>query len=133
MDATEFNNYNKRPLYPDGTQLPKIISLTSEWVKFEPPKFKHLKSHLEKYKEALLITIITEGPIPARALTPVLFIGTFKAGYYIRGKKENEYLFYLFDLKGLTGKMPVRWGWNNDNAELLEDTGFYIEESVRKK
>jgi len=129
MDATEFNQYNQTPLRPEQFRLPKILSLKSEWVKFTPPKFKHLKSHLEKYKEALQITIVTDGPIPARAATPLLFIGEFKVDYYTPGKKENEYYFYFFEAKKLKGKTPVRWGWNNDPAEIIEETGFYIEKT----
>jgi hypothetical protein len=132
MDATEFNQYNQTPLYPEQFRLPKILSLESEWVKFTAPKFKHLKSHLEKYKEALQITIVTDGPIPARALTPVFFIGDYKAGYYMPGKKANEYHFYLFEFKKLKGKIPVRWGWNNDPPEKREDTGFSIEGSATR-
>ena len=123
MDATEFNQHNSRPLHPEAYKLPAIKELSMKVVKFTPPKFEHLKSDLEKYKEALEITVITEAPIPARAATPVLYIGNTKVSYYIKGQRDNEYLFYAFEWNKLP-ESPIGWGWDNDEPEAIQKTRF---------
>ena len=133
MDATEFNPYNSRPLRPEMFRLPAIKELSMKVVAFTPPKFKHVTSYLEKYKQALEITIITEGPIPARAATPVLYIGNIKVSYYKAGKRENEYHFYAFDWQKLKSGTPITWGWDNDLPEHIQPTKFYYEAPPAKK
>lgn len=120
MDATEFNQQNSNP---GAFRLPPIKELSMKVVKFSPPKFEHLRSYLEKYKEALEITVITEAPIPARAATPVLYIGNKKVSYYVKGKRENEYLFYAFDWNKLP-ESPIGWGWDSDKEEAIQKTKF---------
>ena len=121
MDATEFNQHNSRP--SEAYKLPAIKELSMKVVKFTPPKFEHVRSYLENYKEALEITIITEAPIPARAATPVLYIGNMKVSYYIKGKKDNEYHFYAFELNKLP-EAPIGWGWSDDKPEAIRKTKF---------
>ena len=118
----------------ENVQLPEdFIQLARTALSGRPQDIQLLIHRAsKKYKEALQITIVTDGPIPARALTPVFFIGDYKAGYYMPGKKANEYHFYLFEFKKLKGKIPVRWGWNNDPPEKREDTGFSIEGSATR-
>lgn len=86
--AAEFNQYNSRPLRLEQFELPAIKDIQIRMVDFKPPKFKHIKSYLEKYNDALEITIVTEGPIPPRAATPVLYIAGAKISYYTIGKKK---------------------------------------------
>lgn len=133
MDATEFNSYNSGHLRPELFRLPAIKELSMKVVAFTPPKFEHLRSYLEKYKEALEITIVTEGPIPTRAATPVLYIGNMKVSYYKAGKRENEYHFYAFDWQKLKDGTPVAWGWDNDPPENIQQTKFYYEAPQGKK
>jgi hypothetical protein len=133
MDATEFNPYNSKPLRPDMFRLPEITELSMKVVPFTAPQFKHLKSHLEKYKQALEITIITNGPIPARGATPVLYINGTMVSHYTKGKKENEYRFYLFEWKRLKKESPIKWGWDNDLPEDIRETKFYYKPPSEKQ
>jgi hypothetical protein len=131
MDATDFNQYNSSPLHPEAFRLPAIKELSMKVVKFTPPKFEYLKSHLEKYREALEITIFTEAPIPARAATPVLYIGNAKVSYYTAGKRDNEYHFYAFEWKKMPDS-PIGWGWDNDKPEMIQKTKFYYRKEEHK-
>lgn len=96
-------------------------------VDFKPPKFKHIKSYLEKYNNALEITIVTEGQIPPRAATPVLYMADAKISYYTIGKKENEYLFYAFEWKKMKEGEVIQWGWDNDPTKRIQKTKFHLQ------
>lgn len=130
MDATEFDPYNSKPFRQEMFRLPEIRELSMKVGPFTAPKFKHLKSHFEEYKQALDITIFTDGPIPARGATPVLYINGFVVSYYTKGKKDNEYHFYFFEWQQLKKESPIKWGWDNDLPEDIMETKFYYKPIV---
>lgn len=122
MDSTEFNQH--RPLDPRLFELPKIISLKMKLVSFSAPKLKTFKSSLSEYKEALEITIVTEGPIPIRNVPPAIFIGDIVSKHLEEGKGVHEYKFYIFEFKKLKPRETIKWGWINDAPEKANGTGY---------
>ncbi|HPH84017.1 MAG TPA: hypothetical protein PLC48_01110 [Ferruginibacter sp.] len=124
MDSTDFNAANEQPLYPERFALPPIKTLKIKIVDFKAPDFKNIKSSLSGKKQAAEISIITDTPIPARAASPILYLGNNKTGYYKLGEKKNEYLFYAFDFEKISADEPIGWGWNNDLPENIQKTSF---------
>jgi hypothetical protein len=106
--------------------LPEIQDIRIRRVPFESRKPNNFESALAKYKEAVEFLVHTSGPIPARALSPALFVGEVQV---IESQKvdENRYLFLAFDFERLRPGAPISWGWMNDIKEKRQETKFRYE------
>jgi hypothetical protein len=122
MDSTEFNQY--RPRDPRLFELPKIISLKMKLVDFKAPKLKTFTSRLSKYKRAVVITIVTEGPIPIRDISPTIYIGNIPSKHSEESKGTNEYKFYVFNFEKIKPGERILWGWANDPPAKRMVTGY---------
>lgn len=111
---------------PPNWDLPEIQDMQIRRVPFRPPEHKNFESSLAKYKEAVEFLVRTDGPIPARALGPALFIGDIMV---IENKKVdyNLYRFLFFDFDRLKSGAPISWGWINDPKENRQVTRFRYE------
>jgi hypothetical protein len=106
--------------------LPDIVDIRIQRVQFEPPKLRNFKSALADYKEAIEFLVRTNGPIPARALSPALFIGDVRV---IENQQmgENLYRFLAFEPQRLEPGTPIGWGWLDSPREQLLITKFPYE------
>lgn len=63
-----------------------------------------------EHKEAVELMVKTAGPIPERALSPVLIVGDVAVDdYEVAG--QNLYRFYAFEVKQLREGAPMRLEW----------------------
>jgi hypothetical protein len=125
QDASQPNSGGIRPEW----NLPEIQDIRIRRIPFEPPKLRNFKSVLAEYKEAVEILVSTNGPIPARALGPALFIGDVQI-IESQQVETNLYRFLAFDIEQLKPGAAIRWGWIDDHEEQRQRTKFRYEENV---
>ena len=108
--------------------LPDVVDIQIRQVQFEPPKHSNFKSALSEYRQAVEFLVRTSGPIPARALSPALFIGDVQV---IESQQvgENLYRFLSFEPQRLESGSPIGWGWLNSPREERQLTKFPYEGS----
>jgi hypothetical protein len=106
--------------------LPDILDIKIQRIQYEPPQHRNFKSSLSDYRESVEFLVRTNGPIPARALSPALFIGDIRV---IENQQvgENLYRFLAFEPQRLEPGLPIGWGWLNTPREQLQITGFPFE------
>ncbi|WP_440947794.1 hypothetical protein ACSAZL_05965 [Methanosarcina sp. T3] len=106
--------------------LPEIRDIQIRRVSFRPPERRNFESSLARYKEAVEFLVSTDGPVPARALGPALFVGDVKV---IESQKvgENLYRFLVFDSSRLRSGAPISWGWISDQKGERRVTRFRYE------
>lgn len=104
-------------------QLPQIKDIKIKLIPYKPPKLRYFKSSFSKYSKAIEFTVLTDGPIPVRALSPVLYVGKIPV---IEGGaiKENVYRFLAFETDKLKDNEPIYFGWHGDPEELRTKTKF---------
>lgn len=94
----------------DIWSLPEIVDVTAVLVRFKTPLTRYQGTKRVRYKEAAEIMVKTSGPIPERALSPVLMVGEVAVGdYEVAG--ENLYRFHAFDVKELRDGAPMHLKW----------------------
>jgi hypothetical protein len=106
--------------------LPEVLDIKIQRIEFEPPKHRNFTSALAEYREAVEFLVQTNGPIPARALSPALFIGDVRV---IESQQvgENLYRFLAFEPQRLEPGTSIGWGWLDSPTEQLQITKFPYE------
>jgi hypothetical protein len=104
-------------------QLPQIKDIKIKEISYKPPKLRYFKSSSSKYSKAIEFTVITDAPIPVRALSPVLYVGKIPI---IEGGpiKESLYRFLSFETNKLKVNQPIYFGWYGEPEELRIKTNF---------
>jgi hypothetical protein len=104
-------------------QLPQIKDLKIKEIPYKPPKLRYFQSSSSKYSKAIEFTVTTDGPIPVRALSPVLYVGKIPI---IEGGpiKVNLYRFLAFETNKLKLNEPIYFGWFGDPQGLRIKTKF---------
>ncbi len=102
--------------------LPRIVAVEAFRVRYAPPAFHVVDRQYRGVDEGVEITIQTDGPIPERALAPVLYIGD-------EPLTESEpagvlrYRFFGLAPDRLREGAPVALGWTMANSPRVE-SGF---------
>jgi len=104
-------------------QLPQIKDIKINQIPYTPPKLRYFKSSFSKYSKAIEFTVITDGPIPVRALSPALYVGKIPV-IESEAIKENVYRFLAFETNELIDNEPIYFGWYGDPEELRTKTKF---------
>ncbi|MEO8286559.1 MAG: hypothetical protein ABI670_09005 [Chloroflexota bacterium] len=108
--------------------LPDVVDIQIRKVQFEAPQHRNFRSALSEYRQAVEFLVRTSGPVPARALSPALFIGDVQV---IENQQigENLYRFLAFEPQRLEPGSPIGWGWLNSPREQRQLTNFPYEGS----
>lgn len=106
--------------------LPEILDIKIRRVPFKPRVHKHFKSALADYKEAVEFLVRTSGPIPARALGPVLFVGDVQVTES-EPVENNLYRFLALEIERLEPRAAISWGWEDAAAAQRYRTKFRYE------
>lgn len=104
-------------------QLPQIKEIMIKEIPYNHPKLRYFKSSSSKYSKAIEFTVTTDGAIPVRALSPVLYVGKIPI---IEGGaiKENIYRFLAFETNEFKDNEPIYFGWYGDQEGLRIKTNF---------
>src|SRR5437588_4916494 len=93
-----------------GHNLPAILSIEAARIRYDPPRSRYIGNELVKSREAVELLVRTASALPARAITPALFIGdTVVSDYELAG--PNLYRFFLFDFERVPLGAPIALGW----------------------
>src|SRR5258705_13811543 len=111
---------------PDRWQLPKIIDIKIRRVRYEPAKYKFVKSAYSEYHQAIELVVTYEGEFQtSRALSPILLVGEVPVGES-EPLEGNRIRFLAFHPEQLEKDAPIFVGWPG-MPELQEKTDFRYE------
>lgn len=108
---------------PSGPQLPNLRRLRIRRTRYEAPRREHFTSTLIETKDAVEFLVETDGPIPARAYGPALFVGNVEVNQSER-LDETTWRLLAFDPERLKPGAPISWGWMKDPEAARQPTEF---------
>jgi hypothetical protein len=90
--------------------LPRLVSIAARRVEYPQPKVYFVGTQRRETRRAVEFRVVTDTPLPVRAVTPVLRIGnTAVADYTTEG--ATSYKFVAYEPEGLEAGAAIRWGW----------------------
>ncbi len=113
----------RRPRRPNLT-LPRVIDVVARRTGFDPPKLRNFTSALTLLDDTVEFVVETDGPIPVRALGPVLWIGDSQVTE-VRADDETHYVFLSLQPEELKEGQPIGLGWSGQTERL--ETGRTFE------
>jgi hypothetical protein len=103
-------------------RLPRVVSVAARQVTYAEPRIYYVGRERRETRQAVELQVETSGPIPVRALTPILVVGeTAIADYSTEG--QSTYRFVGYEPERLKPGAPIRWGWPGPR-EALSATPF---------
>ena len=107
-------------------RLPNISGIEIHHIDYEARKLRHFESVLSRHRQAIEFLVHVDGPIPARAMGPALFI----AGQTVTECEQvspDMLRFLDFEPERLETGARISWGWINDLEEDRYETKFRFE------
>lgn len=102
----EPNRGNRRSLW----DLPQVLEVSLRLARYPEPRTHFVGTERFEASEAVELLVRTASEIPARALSPALFVGGVPiVEYELAG--PNQYRFYAFDFRRLPLGAPISLGW----------------------
>jgi hypothetical protein len=90
--------------------LPRLVSIAARRVEYPQPKVYFVGAQRRETRRAVEFRVVTDAPLPVRAVTPVLGIGNMAAADYTT-EGPTSYKFVAYEPEGLEPGAPIRWGW----------------------
>jgi hypothetical protein len=90
--------------------LPRIVSVSTRLADYAVPKIFFVGTERKEVRRALEITVQTDAPIPARAISPVIWIGDAPVRE-METVGPNQYRFYALDPAPLRDGAAIAFGW----------------------
>lgn len=90
--------------------LPRIVNVTTRLATYDVPKIFYVGPEKKEVRRALEITVQTDAPIPARAVSPVIWIGDAPVAE-METVGANRYRFYALDPALLRDGAAIAFGW----------------------
>ena len=106
-------------------RLPAVLGVVARRTRFEPPAHRNFESSLPALDNTVEFLVETDGPIPARALAPVLYVGDAPVTE-VSAQDETHYRFVAVTPDQLPVHAPVTLGWSGLARERVE-TGYVFE------
>lgn len=103
--------------------LPRIVAVDARVVDLEPPKHRNFTSQLPRIESTVEFFVETDGPIPIRALAPVLYVGETPAAA-TGADDDTHYRFVVYDPSTLREDEPITLGWMSAPLSERVDTGI---------
>ena len=111
---------------PDLSRLPRVLEVAAVLRRYRKPRYRVRRGPtVEEVKQAVEITLETDGPFAERALGPVLLVGRVEISESER-IGPNRYRFYAYDVDRLEEGSRIRLGWFGQ-PRPRRDTGFRLE------
>jgi hypothetical protein len=90
--------------------LPSIVSISSRLATYATPKVFFVGPEKREVRQAIEITVETAAPIPARSLSPVIWVGEARVIEY-EMVAPNRYKFYAIEPSRLRDGAAIAFGW----------------------
>jgi hypothetical protein len=103
--------------------LPRVVAVTSRLTTFEPPKHRNFESQVPRVEGTVEFLVETDGPIPIRALAPVLYVGETPAAA-VGADDDTHYRFVVLEPSRLRDGEPVALGWMGAPPSERSDAGI---------
>jgi hypothetical protein len=100
-----------------STGLPTIVGVHADRSHYGPPRLFVRRGADLQVSEAIEIVVQTSGPIPARALSPVLWVGAMPLPDSDR-LDDHTYTFYGIEPDTLVDGAPLALGWSGGPPEV---------------
>jgi hypothetical protein len=118
------NRPNRATGRPAGAiGLPEIRELVVALRRFDPPRIFYIGPERRQIREAVEILVRTSVRIPARAVTPVLFVGDVPLATFEPAGPER-YRFFGLEPQRLQAGAPISFGYPHQPLEHRVRTGF---------
>jgi hypothetical protein len=114
----------KEPAAPrPDWRLPEVIDVKIRRIPYRAPRLRHFKSRFAKYNEAVEFLVKTDGSIPARAMSPALYVDDVQI---IEGEivDRDTIRFLSFELDQFQEGTSISLGWQGDPKEWRKRTKF---------
>lgn len=104
-----------------GYGLPDVIGVNSRRIEIDRRGPRNFESALPSRGEAIEFVVETEGPIPTRALGPVLYVGEVPL-VEVTADDETHYRFVGLQPEALDAGAPLSLGWSGrpDERQMTE-------------
>lgn len=103
--------------------LPRVVRVSSRRAQFDPPPPRNFDSELPRGEATVEIVVETDGPMPIRALSPVLYVGAVPVTE-MSAEDDTHYLFVALRPNELADGSPISLGWCGQSADETQDTTF---------
>ena len=115
-------DHQERPLDPHGEEpeprrpspfaIPELLDVEITRVRFRDPRPYYVGPERFEAVYGVEFRIRTDGPIPIRALSPLLIVGEVEIDAY-DDLGENRYRFTAFAVDDLQEGAPITLGWTS--------------------
>jgi hypothetical protein len=95
--------------------LPRVLNIDVRLVSYGTPKIFLVGPEKREIRQAVEITVQTAEPIPARAISPVLFVGNAEV-VEMEDLGRNRYKFYALEPARLEQGAAIAFGWSDERA-----------------
>lgn len=96
-------------------RLPRVVSIATRLVRFEPPQRRNFESSLPRLERTVEFLVETAGPIPTRALSPVVYVGDVPVTE-VAADDDTHYRFTAMEPERLEEGAPVTMSWSGEPA-----------------
>jgi hypothetical protein len=103
----------------DPWPLPRIVDVEIAPQDYDAPRVTYRGLERVEHRQAIEIVLTTSSPIPARALSPVLYVGDEPVEDW-ETVGPNRYRFYAFEPGRLQDDAPLAIGWPDDEESRRE-------------
>jgi hypothetical protein len=103
--------------------MPKVLDIQIRATKFEAPRLRNFASSLSSNDDAVEFIVKTDGPIPIRALGPVLYVGE-TAVMEVTEVGPNTYRFVAPARERLTQDAAISLSWTGQLPTEREHATF---------
>jgi hypothetical protein len=101
--------------------LPDVLEVRAARVRFKKPLIRYEGRKRVEHAAAVELMVRTSGPIPERAISPVLVVGDAEiTDYEYAG--HNFYRFHAFDMEKLREGAPVTLAWPQEKRRTERET-----------
>lgn len=109
-DSTSAESPDRRDAPVDLWRLPRIVRVESRVARYSPPRARYEGRERIEYDAAVEVRVHTDGPIPSRAITPVLVVGGVELQEFATDA-DGGYVFYAFEPDRLDDGAAVAFRW----------------------
>lgn len=117
-DQSEREPLPRRPVLT----LPRVLSVTTSATSLSPAR-RNFDSDLPALEHTVEVVVETDGPIPVRALSPVLYVGGTPLTE-VAAIDETHYRFVALAPAELADGAPITLGWSGQPPASTEDSSF---------
>lgn len=109
---------------PDATPLPNVTQVAFVFVTYDEPRLVPSNGTTVSFDDAVEIWVQMDGPIPTRAVSPALLVGSIPITN-CRSLDSELYVFTAYEHQNLNAGDALALTWSAPGAELVTTTFVY--------